>query len=232
MSEQTVSSDFLDALRPGPRRLMLTDERLAELKSLGMYDHTMFIIVADHGEEFWDHGDFEHGHTLYDELVRVPLILKFPTAFHPSQTAVDRQVRVLDVMPTVFDLLDLDQPASFVGESLMPLVRGRPGRDRLAFCESTLYGASLIALRTQQYKYLHDLDGESPTPDELYDWRADPAEADNLIARQPALAAELRTQLLEFHAGLLDSAKTMAVSDTVDMSPRQVEMLKSLGYIR
>ena len=72
-----------------------------ELKSLGLYDQATLVVTSDHGEEFWDHGGFEHGHTLYDELIHVPLIVKFPAGVEPGRHAVSEPVRVLDVMPTL-----------------------------------------------------------------------------------------------------------------------------------
>ena len=73
---------------------------------MGIYDRTTIVITADHGEEFWEHGDFEHGHTLYDELVRVPLIIKFPAKVRRARQKVTAQVRLVDIMPTILALLE------------------------------------------------------------------------------------------------------------------------------
>jgi arylsulfatase A-like enzyme len=204
--------------------------RLVEtLKSMGIYDTSTIIITSDHGEEFWDHSGFEHGHTLYDELVRVPLIVKLPTSDAPVQHTIKAQVPLFDVMPTILDILGIAQPATFAGVSLLPLITGQTNEDRVAFSESTLYGANRIALRSSRYKYIYDLDGETG---ELYDWRNDPRETTDLSDELPDTASEMRVELLEFHGTLTERAQSMSTPEPVDMSPKRIEMLRSLGYIR
>lgn len=203
-----------------------------ELQQLGIYDDTTLIVTADHGEEFWEHGGFEHGHTLYDELIRVPLILKPSVHVAPVRRVVESQVRLIDVMPTVFDLLDIEPPPSFVGQSLMPLVMGETDADRVAFSESTLYGGYLVARRGERYKYIVDIAPGSQVPPELYDWRADPGETNNLLAALPDVAAQMRAELSGFYNEMALRAKTMSQPELKDMSPQTIESLKSLGYIR
>ncbi len=203
-----------------------------ELKTLGLYDKTMLIVVSDHGEEFWEHRRFEHGHTLYDELIRIPLILKLPAALEPVRRTVEDQVRILDVAPTILDILGIEPPESFAGRSLMPLIAGQIDEERMAFSESTLHRANKLALRGKGYKYVLDLKPNARVPEELYDYRADPGETENLLAALPDVAMELRTQLLEFHDSLSDQAETMSHPEVMDMTPNTIERLKSLGYIR
>lgn len=202
-----------------------------ELKSSGMYDRTTLIITADHGEEFWDHGGFEHGHTMYDELVRVPLIIKFPASVTPVRRVVNAQVRLLDVMPTAFDVLGIEKPATFLGESLLPYALGRTDKSLDAFCESTLYGPQLIALRTEKYKYVHRF-GEDGGTGELYDWHNDPAERNNLAGELPDVTLGMRTAVLGLHGELQKKSAAMSKPVVVDMSPQRIKQLRSLGYIR
>jgi len=203
-----------------------------EMKSMGLYDDAIIVITSDHGEEFWEHGGFEHGHTLYDELVLVPLLIKFPRATKPKEPVVRSQVRLLDVMPTVFDVLGLQTPRSFVGESLMPLVRGEGKRDLPALSESTLYGEPQISLRGPRYKYVRPAaDGEG-AKGELYDWREDPRETKDLSVELPEVRERLRSQLGELHGANLAQAERMSKPSSVNMSPTLIEQLKSLGYIR
>ena len=207
--------------------------RLVEaLRELGIYDKTTLVITADHGEEFWDHGGFEHGHSLYDELIRIPLIVKFPSRVRPAARVIDTQVRILDVMPTVFDLLGVETPASFAGQSLFPLVMGtmEKVRDLPAFSESLLYGEQKLSWRTSQYKYIHH--PRAPKESELYDWVNDPGETNELSAERPRVAARLRGQLLGFYNELLARSETMSRPTVVDLSPGQIDKLRSLGYIR
>jgi len=202
----------------------------AELGTLGMYDRTTLVIVADHGEEFWDHGGFEHGHTLYDELVRIPLIIKFPAGTVDAATSVvHSQVRMIDIMPTIFDLHDISAPETFVGESLIPVVEGGPAGNRVALSEGLLYGKRKLAWRTDRYKYIHYLEGEGG---ELYDWRDDPGEIVNLARKRPDLVRKYRADLLDFYLELSARARNMSEPQPVDMSPKRIQELRSLGYIR
>ena len=205
---------------------------LDELRALRLYQRATVIVTADHGEEFWEHQGFEHGHTLYDELIHVPLIMKFPDGIEPSRAVVSESVRVLDVMPTVFEILGIDQPATFEGESMMPLVRGETGGDRPVFSESTLYGPQKIAWRTERYKYIHDATSGRDGVGELYDWQQDPAETRNLADAQPEVAVRMRSELFAFYTELRDRSRSMSEPELVNLSPVRIEELRSLGYVR
>jgi arylsulfatase A-like enzyme len=203
-----------------------------ELKSLDLYESATIVITSDHGEEFWEHGGFEHGHSLYDELVMIPLIIKFPDDVGMTLRVVESQVRLLDVMPTVFDVLDIDLPETFVGESLMPFVRGESNEDLPAYCESTLYGDSQIALRGSRYKYIVVLDNEAGYPGALYDWRNDPGETMDLEEMSPRVAEALRTDVMEWHRRNKALAARMSELQPINMHPERIERLRALGYIR
>jgi arylsulfatase A-like enzyme len=205
---------------------------IAELKALGLYDQATVVLISDHGEEFWEHGGFEHGHTFYDELVRVPLIVKFPLEVEPVQRVVSTQVRVVDVMPSVVEVLGIDPPASFEGESMMPLVRGGSEDDRPAFCESLLYGEPKIAWRSERYKYIQEAATGREGMGELYDWREDPAETQNLAEQRPDIARQMRSELFDFYDELLARSRRMSNTQHVNMSPMRIQELRTLGYIR
>jgi arylsulfatase A-like enzyme len=201
------------------------------LKEMGLYDRSTLIITADHGEEFWEHGGFEHGHTLYDELIHVPLVIKFPEHNRIEAASIDSQVRLLDIMPTVFDLLGLEQPESFAGVSLMPMIRGDERGDRIAYAESTLYGMDKIIWRTERYKFIYDFDPEAAGKAELYDWVSDPEELHNLIDSHPEIVERLENELKAFARELTARARSMSQLKPVSLGPEQLESLKSLGYV-
>ena len=203
-----------------------------QMKKLGMYDRSTIVVTADHGEEFWDHGGFEHGHTLYNELVMVPLVIKPPAALRPAKRVVDSQVRLLDVMPTVFEILSLEKPPSFEGVSLVPYMAGETNEDLDALCESTLYGPMYIALRGPRYKYIQPLDADGDETGALFDWRADPAEKTDLAASLPDVAREMKTELLRWSTENAARARNMSKLKVVDLSPARIRQLRSLGYIR
>ena len=202
-----------------------------ELKSMGIYDRTTLILVADHGEEFWEHNGFEHGHTLYDELIRIPLIVKLPLGTTPARKVVDDQVRILDVMPMVFELVGVDQPPSFIGQSLMPLIMGEPAKPRIAYSESTLYGGEKLSWRAGEYKYIIDIAPNVENRVELYNLQSDPGETLNLAESEAQIADGLRIDMLSFFRGIVKQSGEMSKPESADMSPQNIKQLESLGYI-
>ena len=159
------------------------------MEELGLSDNTLLIVTADHGEELLDHGFVGHASTslsstLYDELIRIPLIMRWPGGL-PTGRRIEHQVQMIDVMPTVLDLLGIPVPAGTQGRSLVPLMRGRASwEERPAFCETSpggyqcsleLFEIRIRCVRTPRWKliYTHAPEGHSYR---LYDLRADPGE--------------------------------------------------------
>lgn len=170
-------------------------EFLAELDRLGLTDRTVFVLTSDHGTELHEHGRFDHGFTLYDELVRVPLIVKAPG--RTGGTAVADRVSSIDLMPTVLDLLDVPAPpnvkAQLRGTSLVPAMLGAPAR-RPVFAETDYraYTYKRSAITPDGKKLVYTLETKTR---ELYDLAADPGETRNLAANDPARADELERML-------------------------------------
>ncbi len=202
------------------------------LRELGLYDRSMIVLVADHGEEFWDHGGFEHGHTLYDELIRVPMIVKFPADVETSRAVVTEQVRTLDLMPTVFEVAGVEAPETFLGRSILPLARGEADGERPAFAEGTLYGADRLCFRKDGFKFLVDMNPKAKVRRELYAVEKDPAESENLIRNESAVAKEMDADFQVFLKGVLASTAKLSRPAPVDLSPQRIEMLRELGYVR
>lgn len=93
------------------------------LKKEGIYDQSLIVFFSDHGEEFYEHLGWGHGHSLYNELIKVPLIIKFPGSKFKNLNIEDN-VGIIDVLPTLLDYLDIEQKGKIDGISLMPLIRG------------------------------------------------------------------------------------------------------------
>jgi arylsulfatase A-like enzyme len=205
---------------------------VAELERRGARARTTILVSADHGEEFWEHGAFEHGHSLYDELVRVPLLIA--SGDEQGASVVDTPVRTLDVMPTIFELLGLPPAPTFEGQSLLPVWRGADRNARSAVLDSTLYGHDKVALRTERLKLILDREPRAEHPLELYDWSADPLEQHDLAGAQPELAAHLRSELEARLAAYAIQAKDLRPGELQDLSPaNQAEIqrqLDALGY--
>lgn len=205
------------------------------LKELGRWKNTTLVLTADHGEEFWDHEGFEHGHTLYHELVRVPLIVRTPPSAGANTHEVDRIVRTIDIMPTLFELHDIEPPRSFEGKSFLGDLRGQtPRRVPPAFSQGTLYGAEKISWRTQTHCLIVDQAKKPPEGMELYDLVADPYETQDVFQTQTKVAQELVQELVRFTRDLGQRAGTISTPEIKDMAPstikKYMESIESLGY--
>ena len=173
------------------------------LAARGLLDRTLVVLTADHGEELFDHGSFFHGVSLYDELLHVPLVARFPGGAHAG-TVVDAQVRLVDVAPTITAVAGAPTPSTFQGESLLATLGGAPAPARPVFARAA-NGAYpwRFGLRTPAHKLIRTVD---PPEEQLFDLAADPGERTNRID-DPALAdvrARLRDALQTFLAPLAD----------------------------
>jgi arylsulfatase A-like enzyme len=160
---------------------------LDHLRATGQYDDTLIVVAGDHGEAFGEHGDFVHGHLAYEEVMHVPLVIKFPAGMAVPGGAVDALAQLTDIAPTVLDALGLGHLAGDMqGVSLLPAVRlyaasssesashpiSRSPR-RVAFSETQASTANnrLLAVRTERWKYLrvdppgdYGANGAAPDP--------------------------------------------------------------------
>ena len=197
------------------------------LRAAGLLDRTLVVVTADHGEEFWEHAGFEHGHTLYEELLHVPLILRFPNGTF-SGRRVDAPVRLMDLVPTLLDRLGLDAPPTFRGESFLCLLEENPGEYRVPFYfEACLYGHEKKALRVRNLKLILDT---ASGKTELYDLAADPGEKKDLCETLPQAAAELEKALRRIMGEV--RAVSAGRASPVDLSGETLEKLRRLGYIK
>ncbi len=226
------------------------------LRTEGMYDRSTIVVTTDHGEEFWDHGRFEHGHSLYDELIRLPLIIK-PSGRGSEATmsgaaregarsgrVVGEQVRQIDIMPTLLELAGVERPATFMGESFAGALapQPRPIQPRDVYSEEPHYQNfdfphgqqssprfynELISLRADGYKYIIDL---STGTRELYHVAVDPGETRNLADEQPQKAAAMCERLIPFATELLKRAEGLPPASLFDMHKDYFDTLKALGY--
>lgn len=162
---------------------------LRKLSELGLEENTLVIYTADHGDMMGEHGMFLKGSVLYEPVVKVPLIIRLPKAV-PAGRRVHELVSNVDLLPTILELLGLgaEIPSEIQGRSLVPLLRGRPGRWReVVFCEEGVEGwGRIVMARTGRWKltqYTNFETGELE-PAELYDLRADPGELRNLVSDQ------------------------------------------------
>ncbi|HEX5043360.1 MAG TPA: sulfatase [Candidatus Polarisedimenticolaceae bacterium] len=195
-------------------------------------DHTIVVVTADHGELLGEHGRTlgTHSTHLVDATVHVPLIVRVPGL--PARV-VPEQVRLVDVLPTLLDLLRMGLPAGLDGRSLVPLLQGAPLADVPAYSE-TFYerfpevapaGAELVALREGAFKLLR-----SPVRRELYDLDRDPDELQDVGATHPDLVAGLEAELRQVRR--VREAPDAPLSMDEEERQRHLERLRSLGYAK
>jgi len=201
---------------------------LESLREKGRLEKTVVIIVGDHGESLGEHHESAHGFFIYDATVSVPLIIRIPSAELRGKT-VAAQVRNIDLMPTLCELLGLPEPGDVQGKSLLPLIAGRnAGPEREAYSESYYpryhYGWSeLKSLRTSRYKFI-----QAPRP-ELYDLSLDPREQSNIFGRESSLAERFARDLEKLENKL--SRKGIADKGPQELDDDSREKLMALGYI-
>jgi choline-sulfatase len=205
--------------------LLFVDRQLARLltglERRRLLDDTLVLLTSDHGEELFDHGGFEHGHTLHQELLRVPLIVWGPGV---RGGRIDAPVSLVDVLPTLLDALGLPAPPDLAGRSLWPLLRGGPAPPPHAFyAEGALHGPDRKALLRWPWKLVVS-EGEAPR---LYDLSVDPTEQHERAAEEPARVAALLRELRE--------GTSEAVARRGERVPARIDaeiraQLEALGY--
>ena len=200
---------------------------LSWLKTNGVENRTVVVVMGDHGEALGSHGEASHGYFVYDYALHVPFLLATPLA-ELSGIRVDTQVSSVDLLPTLLELLDIDVPGGGHGRSLLPAMLD-PGRGSVAYAygesmtPNLQFGwSSLHTLRSTRYKLI-----QAPRP-ELYDLSADPGEATNVIARHPAVAEDLIRRLDRLMA---ETSKEAPEPETADLDKETLERLAALGYV-
>jgi choline-sulfatase len=158
---------------------------IADLKARRIYDTSAIIIVSDHGDEFWEHGDVGHAQGVYQELVHIPLIIRAPGLF-PTGKVVEADVEAMDLFPTMLDLAGLPVPKGTQGSSLVPLVYDEIGHSPRAALSQNL--ALTRGVKVGRYRFIHG--GAAKV--ELYDEIEDPREQKNLAAARPIAFRQMR----------------------------------------
>ncbi len=156
------------------------------IKSRGDWDRTVFVVTADHGQAFYEHGFATHGSRLYDEVMKVPLLLRAP-GLKPAADA--RPAILIDIPPTVLDLLGLPPHSGFQGDNLLQPA-ARDGRSRFLVSATTL--ARQVGIVRDGFKLIRDLEYGV---DLLYDLKADPSERHDLRDRRSGVARDLGWKL-------------------------------------
>ena len=204
---------------------------LQEVKALGLEQDTVVMLTSDHGEEFLEHGLMRHGYQLYEEMVRVPLLVRMPRGMgRPRQE--DRVVQQVDVLPTMLALSGLPPQGGLDGD-LLPLSSLRPRRARgLAFGSTRFRNRDLAFLVQGNHKLLVDMRSKVST---LFDLDQDPHELNGSTTRSQ-LMEEMTAQM----GDLIKEAEAHPIPPGLpiprtrkDPSPEKIKkQLEALGYIQ
>ncbi len=198
------------------------------LDKRGLRDDTMVVITADHGEEFWEHGSVGHGHSVYDELLRIPLIVRIPGV--TEDNAVLRgDVGLVDIAPTILDAMKLPIPAAMAGQSFLPELLG--GGARAPRATASGFMTSHRTLAVGRYKLIQQ--GLEAT---LYDLQEDPLETNDVARTRPIALRYTRGLLglqLASHTTPARNAtkKRVHKREKTEIDAETEAQLKALGYV-
>jgi arylsulfatase A-like enzyme len=200
-------------------------ERLfVELKRLGLYDDSLIILTADHGEGLRQHGELEHG-VLYNEQLFVPLIMKFPKDRGPAGQRIDRLTSVIDVFPTALAAIDLQLDAGFDGVDVLTEERAHALSEREHAKER--FGTDInYTLTGLEWKYFY----HTEKPDALFHLTDDLDENRDVIDEYPDVAEALREKTLRLVHEHQQRGEGLEIKREV--SPELLDALRGLGYVQ
>jgi arylsulfatase A-like enzyme len=224
--------------------IRFTDEHvgqvLRKIDSLGLRDKTLVILVGDHGDEFFEHHNKGHHRTLYDEVLRVPLIVRLPDGSHAG-TVVDDLTSLVDLLPTMLDVTKVDGPDGMEGVSLLPLLQGGPAprRDAIYSAFFDKRGFNLqVARRTPSsvvIQHFNRITHPKARPIEAYDLDADPGEHSNVYRARTAAAEHELDAMAAFLNRVWRVNQTLTQdatgSNRIHLDDETMKRLKSLGYV-
>lgn len=212
-------------------------EFIARVARSNVAERTLVVLTADHGEEFGRHGKLGHGETLYNQALHVPLGFFWPARIKPGTN--QSRVELIDVLPTVLDLIEVRNPEQLDGTSLLPVIRGnRDALVRPAFAElQTAFGdcrrlklpdqchVDRLAVQTERFKLITS---KVPVLEELYDLQNDPQETHEVGKDFPDELQRHRALLARYSE---PEGKVASSEATPVMDDATRERLRALGYL-
>ena len=218
---------------------------IAKMKEVGVLDNTVVVVASDHGEEFWEHGLGAHGHSLYSELIHAVLMMWNPRLL-PAPRRVSEPVQLIDVMPTILELTGAELPKGLQGESLVPLLNGKPFRRTRPIMSSKLAlprakpGSVVKENLTDTFAridtrwkliYRTRFARAGLKEVELYDRQADSADANDLAAKEAETAAKIKAEIVAWIKAQDQVRKALGPAGQSKIDSQNLERLRSLGYL-
>ncbi len=199
-----------------------------ELERVGIREKTLIVFAADHGESLWEHGLAGHGYSVYDSELKVPLIISLPGVL-PAGSRVDKQVELIDLFPTILDILGVPRPQLLQGRNIVNMTdQEDPDGGRVAYSE-TLWPQKpqdrKKGLRTAGWKYVADPSGGHVA---LYHLTTDPHELHDLHEQEPDITRRFAEEMTEISSRLGDTNGDSLPEMNEDVKAR----LRALGYVR
>ncbi len=216
-----------------------------KFKDLGILDNTLVIVASDHGEEFWEHGLGAHGHSLYSELIHAALLMWNPKLI-PQGRRVPDTVQLIDILPTVLDLLGLKPAEGAEGRSLAPLMRGGhvdkalPAMSTKLALPTAKPGGSVpenltdtIARVETDWKLIYRSESARARLKqvELYDRRADRADRNDVAGQHPDEANRMKSEILKWMEREKAVKSRLGQRGARPLDNTTLERLRSLGYL-
>ena len=206
----------------------LIDKLIDKLRDLDAYDDSLIVITSDHGESLGDRGRITSHGGMFEEGLRIPLIVKLPRSHPEAQRLrdhkVDYPVQTVDIAPAILNALGIESPSTFQGKDLFSKLE----RDIVGFRNNR----AVLIRGNQKLNMAIESDG-SPPSIRLYDLQADPGETHPLHNRDKPLADSLRMALeehLQDHRDLFEKLSDSA-NTSIELEPEKIERLKAMGYL-
>jgi len=203
---------------------------LRRLRQEERWQNTVVVLTADHGEALFDHGGWDHGFSLFQHQLHVPLLIRFPGG-ERGGTRVSDVVRLVDLMPTLIKIAQAEVPPRVAGEDLAPLMRVAAGVEspRTVFATSIKNRPGRSSMTVGRYKLIANADGGKMR---LFDLVSDPGEILDIAPVRPDVVRDLKVRLLDELITIAANAPAQSPEATIELTDEEVEQLRELGYVQ
>jgi arylsulfatase A-like enzyme len=221
------------------------EQLVGKLKQLGILDNTLIVVVSDHGEEFWEHGWTSHGHSLYQELTHGVFLMWNPKLIQVPRRIIE-PVQLIDVAPTVLDLLGLKIPVVVQGQSLAPLAKGLtfhrrgpvmtsrfadPEAKKTGFVPENRIDAVAFLDATWKLIYREKAIEAGVSKVELYDRRTDRDETKDIAGQHPQEVDRMLTEIGKWMSAQKQIRSSLNRGPKATLDQQTIDRLRSLGYL-